>query len=87
MNGLLDFLEKNKAIIGLTSFVISISIVMSSVYIAKYIIEKADRDIDRIEERVTNYGYSIQSINTKINSVERRLSRLERNPFESEDEE
>ena len=60
---------------------------MSSVYIAKYIIEKADRDIDRIEERVTNYGYSIQSINTKINSIERRLSRLERNPYESEDEE
>ena len=87
MNGLLDFLEKNKAIIGLTSFVISISIVMSSVYIAKYIIEKADRDIDRIEERVTNYGYSIQSINTKINSIERRLSRLERNPQESESDE
>ena len=87
MNRALDFLDENKHIIGLVSFVISISIVMSSVYIAKYIIEKADRDIDRIEERVTNYGYSIQSINTKINSVERRLSRLERNPFESEDEE
>ena len=87
MNRALDFLDENKHIIGLVSFVISISIVMSSVYIAKYIIEKADRDIDRIEERITNYGYSIQSINTKINSVERRLSRLERNPFESEDEE
>ena len=87
MNRALDFLDENKHIIGLVSFVISISIVMSSVYIAKYIIEKADRDIDRIEERVTNYGYSIQSINTKINSVDRRLARLERNPFESEDEE
>ena len=29
----------------------------------------------------------LKNVNTKINSIERRLSRLERNPFESEDEE